>query len=52
MYLWFIDTGYHRHFHLPGEADRNKIDAEYKDGVLSLHIHKREEVKPREISIK
>ena len=44
-------TGYHRHFHLPSEADKDKIDGEYKDGVLKIHIHKREEVKPREISI-
>ncbi len=41
-----------RRFTLPGTIQANKIDASYKDGVLSLMIPKAEEAKPRSIDIK
>jgi HSP20 family protein len=42
-----------KNFTLPKTADSNKIHAEYKDGILFIHISKKEELKiqAREISI-
>ncbi len=37
---------------LPETVDPNRIDAEMKNGVLTLTLPKREEVKPRQIDIK
>ena len=45
-------TGYQRYFHLSDDVNKDKIEAEYKDGVLKVKLPKKEEVKPREISIK
>lgn len=36
---------------LPSTVDANKIDAVYKDGVLSLTIPKSEEARPKQIKI-
>ena len=36
---------------LPGEVDENKITAEYKDGVLEIHLPKTEKSKPKEIKV-
>lgn len=41
-----------RRFTLPGTIQADKIDATYKDGVLSLMIPKAEEAKPKSIDIK
>lgn len=41
-----------RSFRLPENADESKIDASAKDGVLTLKVAKREEVKPRAIEVK
>lgn len=43
-----------RSFTLPETADKEKIDAEYVDGVLTIKVAKKEEAKSltREISIK
>lgn len=47
------DVGhYHRHFGLPPMIDRDKIEATMTDGVLTVTMHKVEEVKPRRIPIK
>ena len=40
-----------RSFSLPRLIDENKIQAEYKDGVLSVHVPKQEKAKPRQIKI-
>jgi HSP20 family protein len=40
-----------RSFALPGSIDSDKVQAEYKDGILSLSIPKREEAKPKTIKI-
>ena len=41
-----------RSFQLPTKVDSDKINAEYKNGVLHLSIPKVEEAKPRNIQIK
>jgi HSP20 family protein len=41
-----------RSFTLPSFADQNKINAEYKDGVLRVTIAKREETKPKQVEVK
>ena len=43
---------YERSFTLSRELDTDKIDASLKEGVLSLFIPKREEVRPRSIEVK
>jgi HSP20 family protein len=40
-----------RTFALPGSIDADKVQAEYKDGVLTLTMPKREEAKPKTIKI-
>ena len=41
-----------RSFTLPEDADGSKVNAEYKDGVLKLHLPKSEKAKPKTIEIK
>jgi HSP20 family protein len=41
-----------RSFTLPEDADGTKVNAEYKDGVLSVHLQKSEKAKPKSIEIK
>ena len=43
---------FYRNFRLPDSVDETKISAELKNGVLSLRLPKREEVKPRQIPVK
>ncbi|MCF6354403.1 MAG: Hsp20/alpha crystallin family protein [Candidatus Polarisedimenticolaceae bacterium] len=45
-------TRYQRSFSLGGELDTTKIEAGLKDGLLTLHIPKREEHKPRKIEVR
>ena len=45
-------TRYRRSFSLSPELETEKIDASMKDGVLSLHIPKREQFKPRKIEVR
>jgi HSP20 family protein len=40
-----------RSFTLPNVVDTDKIKAEYNDGILRLTLPKREEAKPKQISI-
>ena len=40
-----------RSFTLPATVDGNRISAAYKDGVLTVRIPMREEVKPRQIEV-
>ncbi len=37
---------------MPGAVDVSKIEAETKNGVLNIHLPKKEEVKPHRILIK
>ena len=41
-----------RSIRLPIEVDSEAIEADYANGVLTLHIPKTEEVKPKKISVK
>ncbi len=43
---------YERSFTLGQELDRDKLAAEFKQGVLKLHIPKIERAKPRRIEVK
>jgi HSP20 family protein len=40
-----------RSFTLPDSVDASQIAASYKDGVLSLRLPRREEAKPRQITV-
>ena len=41
-----------RSFTLPEDADGTKVTAEYKDGVLKVHLGKSEKAKPKAIEVK
>jgi len=41
-----------RSFTLPDHVDDTKVKAEYKDGVLHLHLPKSEKAKPKAIDVK
>jgi len=41
-----------RSFTLPEDADGSKVAAEYKDGVLKVHLPKAEKAKPKSIEVK
>jgi HSP20 family molecular chaperone IbpA len=42
---------YQRSFSLSRELDTERIEANLKDGVLTLHIPRREEHRPRRIEV-
>jgi HSP20 family protein len=42
---------YQRSFTLPPTVDESKVDAKLADGVLTITLNKREEVKPRKITV-
>jgi len=44
--------GFARSFTLPESVDEGAVKAEYKDGVLSLHLPKTEKVRPKAIEVK
>lgn len=41
-----------RSFTLPDDADANKVNAEFKDGVLKVRVTKSESAKPKQIEVK
>jgi HSP20 family protein len=41
-----------RSFTLPEDADGSKVNAEYKDGLLKVHLPKAEKAKPKAIEVK
>jgi HSP20 family protein len=41
-----------RSFSLPPTVDASKVEAEYKNGILTLKLPLREEAKPRQIPVK
>jgi len=43
---------FYRTFQIGEGIDPNKIEAEVKNGVLTLHLPKSEELKPRKIAVK
>jgi HSP20 family protein len=52
LYADVRSTRYRREFGLSGELDTDAIDASLKDGVLTLRIPKRAEVRPRKIEVR
>jgi HSP20 family molecular chaperone IbpA len=44
-------THYRRSFTLSGELEPDKIEASLKDGVLTVRIPKRAELRPRKIEV-
>jgi HSP20 family protein len=40
-----------RSFALPHTVDANKVEASYKDGVLTIKLPQREEAKPKQIKV-
>ncbi len=42
---------YERSFEVSDQIDANKITAQIKDGVLTVHLPKAEVVKPRKIDV-
>lgn len=45
------DGDYRRVFELDPEIDTDKITARVENGVLTLHLARREQVKPRQIAV-
>ena len=43
---------FYREILLPTGVQKEKIESEYKDGILEIHLPKAEEVKPKEIEVK
>lgn len=43
---------FHRSITLPWSVDPGKVDANYRDGVLTITLPKSEEVKPKQINVK
>jgi HSP20 family protein len=43
---------YYRSFTIGTEVDPAKISAEYRDGVLTVHLPKQEKLKPKRIAVK
>lgn len=41
-----------RRLTVPGEVDESKVAAEFKDGVLSVHLPKLASARPRNVSVK
>lgn len=43
---------FQRAFTLPVAVDADKVQASYKDGILTVHLPKAEEAKPKQIEVK
>jgi HSP20 family protein len=43
--------GYYREFNVGSDIDRNNVEARYEEGVLTVRLLKKEETRPRQISI-
>jgi HSP20 family protein len=52
LYAEVHSTHYRRSFTLSGELEPEKTQANLKDGVLTLHISKRAELRPRRIEVR
>jgi HSP20 family protein len=50
-YADFCVKNFSRTFRIGNDIDRNRIDAKLENGILSLVLHKSEEVKPKKITI-
>jgi HSP20 family protein len=52
LYADLRATRYQRSFVLSGELDADKVEATLKDGLLTLRIPKRVELRPRKIEVR
>jgi HSP20 family protein len=52
LYADVQSTRYRRSFLLSGELETDRIEADLKDGVLTLRIPKRAEFRPRKIEVR
>jgi len=43
---------FHRSIQLPSAADPNKVDANFKNGILTVTLQKRPDAKPKRIEVK
>ena len=41
-----------RSFALPENGDATKVNAEFKDGILKVHVAKSEAARPKQIEVK
>ena len=46
-----FDGDFHRVIALPDDADPDRVDARYRDGVLHVTVQRRQAAKPRQIQI-
>ena len=44
-------TDFKRVFSLPDDVDQEQVDASYLDGVLHITVHRKESLKPRQITV-
>lgn len=51
-YFRSMENFFEQSFNLPTKIDSDKVEAEFKDGVLQVKLPKADEVKPKEIEIK
>lgn len=47
-----FDNEFHRAVNLPEDADPERVEANYEDGVLHVAIQRHESAKPRQIEVK
>ena len=52
LYSEIVRGGYERYFTLGEGIDREGIEAQFEDGVLTVRLRKSEAVKPKEIAIR
>jgi HSP20 family protein len=50
-YFRSMESAFEQSFNLPTKVNPDKVDAQFKDGVLKIKLPKADEVKPREIEI-
>jgi HSP20 family protein len=47
-----FDGAFRRVITLPDDVDPEQVDAHYRDGVLQIHVKRRETARPRQIEVK
>ena len=51
-YFRSLESSFEQSFNLPTKVNPDSVEAEFKDGILTVKLPKADEVKPREIEIK